>query len=323
MVDRWIAVVLVFALLPGVRADDPPAAVERLGTIAHVPIDEASGIAASARFPGVWWVLNDSGGGTALFAIDEIGRVIVPEPARARFHGDKPEPGKTAWPGHQLPGTANVDWEDLVVHDGKVYVADLGNNANARKDLAIYVAAEIDPRTTVDFAGVTTYRVRYPDQEAFPPAAMCFDCESIFVDQGAIYVLTKHRATGKNAPEAGSKLYRLDKPDAAAEVAFALVDRHATIGLWPTAASLSPDGKRLAVLAQTSIWLFERPAEGDRWLSGPAKRLVLEGRVALQAEAICWDGADHLRWCNEQRALYRSPVAAFTDVPAGEKPPAR
>ena len=42
---------------------------ERIGTLEHPEIREASGIAASRRHPGIFWVHNDSGNPPSLFAV--------------------------------------------------------------------------------------------------------------------------------------------------------------------------------------------------------------------------------------------------------------
>ena len=52
---------LVLALLALPAAAGPGKGLERVGTMEHPPLAEVSGIDASRAWPGVWWVMNDSG----------------------------------------------------------------------------------------------------------------------------------------------------------------------------------------------------------------------------------------------------------------------
>jgi hypothetical protein len=89
-------------------------------------IDECSGIVASRRFRGVYWVHNDSGDRARFFGIDLRGKLL------AEFAVD---------------GADNVDWEDVAVDDsGQLYIGDFGNNRSKRRDLVIYVVDEPDPQ---------------------------------------------------------------------------------------------------------------------------------------------------------------------------------
>ena len=88
------------------------------GTIASPSVVEASGIAASWRVNGVWWVHNDSGDSARVFAIGSDGRDL----------------GEFA-----LSGATAVDWEDIVAGPGPafavsyLYLADIGDNAKTAR----------------------------------------------------------------------------------------------------------------------------------------------------------------------------------------------
>jgi hypothetical protein len=79
----------------------------------------------------------------------------------------------------------------------------------------------------------------------------------------------------------------------------------------PTAADLSPDGKLLAVLTVRALWVFEKPAEGDKWLSSKARVVPIPIPKTKQAEAVCWDDAETLRVTNEQRDLFLVKLEAL------------
>ena len=295
-------------------------AVQPIATVRHEPIAEISGIARSRTYPNVWWVHNDSGDIARLFAIDANGDVIIPSWLQRRYHGEEARAGASPYPGILLHLAANIDWEDIALSDGMLYIADMGNNGNARRDLGVYVVPEPNPHATYEMRVLTHYPVRYPDQTEFPAREWHFDCEGLFVDQGRLYFLTKHRRAGEiNGMIRGTKLYRMDTWHTDQPNVLTLIDR-ANLPI-PTAASLSPDGSKLAVLCYTALYVFERPLPDehgqprDTWLThGSARRVVLPVRETQQIEAVCWDDDQTLRIANEQRGVFRVPLAALEPV---------
>lgn len=307
---------LALLLLAGVAVADEVEAVERVARVGHVWLKEISGIACSRTHPGVYWVHNDSGDRARLFAIDAEGRVVIPGFLQDRFHGEKAVEGRRPWPGIGIPNASNVDWEDVALADGQIFVADVGNNANARRDLGIYVVNEPNPRLTQSARALRFLPVRYPEQERFPPdGPWVYDSEALFVSEGKLYLLTRHRRQGEPLGfTGGTRLYRLDTEYTDRENALTYVDARAGVGAVG-GADLSPDGHHLAVLTYRALWVFERPLDGDRWLSGRARRLELALEQTKQAEAVCWDDDATLRVANEQGEIFRVPLAALVEVP--------
>ena len=292
-------------------------ALTHAGRAAHSPIDEISGIVRSRWQENVWWVHNDSGDRPRLFAIDSTGAVHV-APWHAGDYAAGAEADSSAnppWPGVQLGAAAHIDYEDIAVEDSTLYLGDIGNNGNARRDLGIYVIREpfqYDRRTRP----VKHLPIQYPDQETVPAREWDFDAESLFVDNGTLYVLTKHRKGQQiNVSQPGTKLYRLDTEHTHRVNTLTLVDRHDTIPP-PTAAALSPSGDRLAVLGYASVWLFPRPErkrgsspglrpdDETHWLSTKPRRIALPADQSQQAEAVTWDDPHTLRIANEQRNVW-------------------
>lgn len=263
------------------RANTPTtwAACARITTPA---IDECSGLEHSRKYPGVFWVHNDSGDEARLFALDARANLLC-------------EVG--------LDGARNVDWEDIATDDaGQLFIGDFGNNRNRRRDLVVYVVDEPDPATAVD--GKLRIPVkrrlpfRYAEQRAFPDSTQLnFDCEAMYWRDGSLFLLTKHRSDLRTA------LYRLDPDDTREQVVERLAD--AEVQSPVTAAALSPDGSLLAVLSYQYILLFDRSAAAPNDLAGPMRRVVIEGR---QCEALCFDG-DRILFTNEQREVFCVPVA--------------
>lgn len=154
------------------------------GTVSVGALTEASGLAASARNPGVLWTHND-GSREKLFALSTSGALL------ASFNLNK-----------------NVDdVEDIAVGPGPVngvsylYVGDIGGNAGSdttRDQVRILRVAEpaveaawaSDP-TSGDFAGVDTITLLYPDGS--------FDAETLLVDPrtGDLFVATKEQGAAR------------------------------------------------------------------------------------------------------------------------------
>ncbi len=279
-------------------------AVRVIGRVAHEALDEVSGIVKST-LGEFYWVHNDSGDEARLFAIDADARVLSPS--------YMPLSGPD-WPGHALDSAWNFDWEDIALADGVLYVADVGNNGNARRDLGVYVVNEPNPLTIPRMRTLKFLPIRYPDQESYPAKRWHFDCEAVFVADDRLHFITKHRMPGEIGRwEAGAKLYRLDTSFTDRENVLTLVGTHDDIFL-ATGADLSPDRSRLAVSTYEALWIFDRPADGDDWLSGTTWRLDLDYFLVKQLEAVTWDDAGTLRLVNEDRDVMLADVRAFVPV---------
>ena len=247
-------------------------ALQRIGRLDHPAIREASGIVASRRHPGVFWVHNDSGNPPVLFAIRRDGSLI------REFS----------------VGVPNVDWEDIALDDsGHLYIGDIGNN-DARLPLrAVYQLAEPDPfhepkeTRRLDVPKACYYRFARGKR---------FDAEGLVVEEGRALLVAK-TFDGRDA-----ELFAIPFTPPAPLLKPAVPKR---IGSLPgftkpvTGASLSLDGKRLAVCSLESVGIYEKTGKGD-W-----KRLAVRPfRCDDQIEAITWDG-DDLILAGENRGIYK------------------
>ena len=123
MNSLWIlsATVLTIGLHPGCSALSTSDS-DAYGRYARGPITEPSGLVASQSQSDVFWTHNDSGDAARIFAVTGRGALL------AEF---------------QVNGAEATDWEAIATDDqGRLYVADFGNNLNRRRDLVIYVMAE-------------------------------------------------------------------------------------------------------------------------------------------------------------------------------------
>lgn len=288
----------VLALLALLAQPDAPVTLAPVATLGPGAGKEISGLVSSRAHPGVFWSLNDSGNEPRLYPVRPDGSVF-------------PSLRDPKTPGVRLAGAANTDWEDLAIDgSGRLVVADTGNNANSRRDLALYILPE--PRPDESVADVTTkLLVRYPDQTAFPPpeSDRNFDCEAVFTVGDDIFLLSKDRS------DPFTKLYRLDSrfPDQPNTLTY--LDRF-DAGGPVTAADASPDGLRLAVLTYGRVWLFERadarqPFFAGRVLTRPYR--LPEGES--DCESLCFESPDSLLIADEaRRQLYRLAISELREA---------
>ena len=244
-------------------------------------LGESSGLVASRRHPGVFWTHNDSGDKARLFAIDGRGKVL----ARVKVRGAEA-----------------VDWEDIAMDDeGRIWIGDVGNNTNTRKDLTVYRVPEPKSLKEDEVEVDRKVRFRFPDQHRFPdPTARNFDAEGLFFDDGTLWLFSKHRSDQQTT------LYRFPKTKGEVELErigdFELGGDPDRFGGMATAADLSPDGGSLALLSYHAIFLFHRGETG--WFDGEQRRIALDQIVTGQCEGLAWsEGA--LWFTNEDRSLFR------------------
>jgi hypothetical protein len=207
---------------------------------------------------------------------------------------------------YAVDGAKAVDWEDMTSDGaGHLYVGDIGNNRSSRRELRVYRLVEPDPAEPSRRLRVErSLPFHYADQSAFPDPGLAFDAEALYFADGALWILTKHRH------DTGTTLYRLADVDGRAEQTLeplqqlALPIETALFGTV-TGASASSDGRRVAVLLYTAIFVFERRADGTLDPQ-PRARIALDPRRTGQVEGITWDGRA-LLFCNEPGDLFRIP----------------
>lgn len=244
-------------------------------------IEEQSGVIPGAR-PGLFWVQNDSGDSARIFPLEISGSVA------RRWSGSPAE-------GLFVPGARNVDWEDLAMGpDSTIWISDTGNNWNQRRDLALYHISAPDPTGATPIRLLKKINVFYPDQTDFPPKKNNFDSEALIQTDGQLYLLTKHRA------DTNTRLYKVGAGKTDEPVALEFLDEY-PIGDRVTAADISKDGKRLAVLTYSAVWVFERTADSASWLRGKASRL---GIFAGQCEGLCFTDDQTLMISNEEGQFF-------------------
>jgi hypothetical protein len=155
-------------------------------------LNEISGLALLND--SVLMAVNDSGNLPYLFFIDVSGKILK----------------KT-----RILKAQNIDWEDMTVDErGNLYLADVGNNLNNRKDLHVLKLSAI-AAFNQDTISAKEIRFSYPDQKEFPPRSseFGFDCEAVFWASDSLYMLTKNKSKAsseQNSPwDREPKLYAI------------------------------------------------------------------------------------------------------------------
>lgn len=260
-------------------------------------VPECSGLVRSKKYPGIFWTLSDSGAAPNIVAIRADGSIVKPPGASVGYQGIR------------VKGASNVDWEAICIdHQGRLIIADTGNNANARHNLALFVFPEPDPQKDTETEAVLRIPVKFARQKQFPDPRKRYDCEAIFTHGNELYALTKRRK------DTWTELHRL-KYTNGGEGEFIPVAAFNSRGMVTDAAT-SPDGRRLVVLTYHNVWLFELPAAGaDAVLSGPAWYARLQFPLnAWQVEAITFLDDSRILIGSEQGMLYTLELSRLAKI---------
>ncbi|MFN6945780.1 MAG: hypothetical protein ACK4ND_12605 [Cytophagaceae bacterium] len=230
-------------------------------------VSEASGleIAGISGDTIYLWTHNDSGGKPELYKIDQKGNLQEI---------------------HTVPDTRNFDWEELAQDSsGNIFIGDIGNNSNRRKELKIY---------KYSFPDLQTISFSYQDQKDFPPDKrnMNYDCEAFFWHNDSLYLFSKNRGNKM------VKMYAL--PDVEGVYSASVIDS-TRLSAMITAADINPSHTMYALLGYGKVYLFGI-VEGNINFSAPyaCRRF---GRSA-QAEALVFINESDFIVCNEQGKIF-------------------
>jgi hypothetical protein len=96
----------------------------------------------------------------------------------------------------KIDNAKNEDWEDITF-DGEdfLYIGDIGNNLNKRKDLCIYKVS-LKEAINSEKVNAEVLLFNYPNQTSFPPndADLHYDAEALCFYKDSLYIFTKCRA---------------------------------------------------------------------------------------------------------------------------------
>ena len=140
--------------------------------------------------------------------------------------------------------------------EGRIYIADSGNNDNERRDLKFYrIPSPLANAQNTVFAD--TIGFYYENQDKFPPpdSASFFDSEASFVFGDSIYLFIKDRSK----PYQGKTLlYQI--PATVGTHKAILKEEFQTLKTKAegsiTSADISPSGTKVALISQKNVWIF-------------------------------------------------------------------
>lgn len=214
-------------------------------------IPEASGIADSRKNPGYLWVQEDSGQPNELYLLSHSGKILKKV---------------------RIKGSTNRDWEDLALTNGKIFIGDIGDNAQTHSTCYFYIFPE--PEKTID----TVYNF---EKISFQYEDGAHDAEAFLIDPASndIYIITK-----RDNP---SKIYKISAPYSSSALHTAKYVGQLNFSLV-TGAALSPDGTGIMIKTYTSLLYFER-RNGEKLETVLAKNpVVIPYTLEPQGEAVCF-----------------------------------
>ena len=275
-VDRW----LTHRALAMHFAEGKEFAARVLEEVGAVPdeLKESSGVVVSRTQPGVLWSHNDSGDGPNLYAIDSSGRLL----ARFTIANAMARDWEDISSG---PCPANVATAQPAQPSGCLYIADIGDNNEVRREVTIYIVVE--PRVGGSDATPTvtarSLNFRYAEGAT--------DAEAIAVRPGGdITIVSKGR---KGAID--FFLIPADTVIRALITGETITARYnGNTGIPPddragrlaTSAAVSPDGKTLAVRTYYEVYFYGLVNESGETRWRDLGRPCSLGDAEPQGEAI-------------------------------------
>ncbi|MFV5701092.1 hypothetical protein ACM55F_04385 [Flavobacterium sp. XS2P12] len=268
-----ISLLVVFVLFACQQNSDS------ISTVHSLPkkLKEVSGIIYSSQ-DNLLWALEDSGNANEIYGLN--------------FENGKIEKTIT------IENTENIDWEDITKDkDGNLYIGDFGNNDNERKDLSIY---KIDKNSLAAESAIPAYKISfaYPEQKDFPPkkTEMFYDVEGFFEFKNNFYLFIKNRSKGFDGT---AFVYKIPNTPGFHQAVlmgeFKTCDNYNHCAI--TAATISPDESKVAVLTHDKVFLFES-FKGDNFLKGT--KTTLELNHFSQKEAASFIDNDRLFMADEK-----------------------
>lgn len=235
-------------------------------------LGEMSGLASSARHPGIFWAHNDSDNLFQVFAIEDTGHI------RATL---------------TLTGATPLDLEDIAVGPCEprpeappcIYVGDIGDNFERLEQMRVYRLPE--PEQLVDATlPVEVLAFTYPDKP--------HNTESLIIDarSGRLAVITK-------TPDSLGEVYALDglRPNEAVKaVKLGTLRAPQDVDRLTTGADLHPSGERLLLRTYTRVWEVRLPKAQrlEELIAGQVAEVPTGGQAQSEAIAFSSDGRGYL-----------------------------
>lgn len=255
---------------------------EDRGLLTNAQINEASGLVASRKQPGVLWTHNDSGDSARVFALGENGKDL----------------GVV-----RLEGAGAIDWEDITLGPGPeagrdyLYCGDIGDNGAVRPTIQVYRIPEpqVDPEHPVAWrrtTGAEKITLRYPGGPR--------DAETLMSDPitSDLIVISKREDTVHAFRAAAASLHDGDT--------VVLEEIAALPGVtWAVSGDISADGSEILVKTYPQIFYYHR-APGESLAQALAHHPdPLPYTIEPQGEAVAWaaDGSGYYTTSEDSKEI--------------------
>ena len=251
-----------------------------LAQIDDTRIDEASGLAESLRYPGHFWIHNDSGDEARLFLVNTKGKTVVTL---------------------SLQGITHRDWEDIATGPGAqpgesyIYVGEIGDNNAQHAYKNIYRLKEpilnnLNEGQTLLSGAVETITFSYQDGNR--------DAETVMVDPltNDIYIVSKR--------EEQVQMYVMEHPQTLTDTLLLPVIRKLPF-TWITAGDISADGSEILLKTLTTVYYWKRNHAEPIHETLSREPVQLPYLKEPQGEAIAWlkDGAGYVTVSEKAKTL--------------------
>lgn len=177
----------------------------------------------------------------------------------------------------------NDDWEDLAKDEqNHLYIADIGNNGNYRKNLVIYKLPypTTEPGDKIDAEKIEFY---YSDQKEFPPNddSLFYDAEALFHHDNKLFIVTKNRSDPFNG-----KAHIYTVPDTKGKYEAKFVGSFIPCKDWKlcqiTAIDISPNADKIVALSYGKLFVFTE-FTWDDFSKGKIEEIDLGARTQLES----------------------------------------
>ena len=279
----WVSLIVwVFACSVALAASCPSYLPgKKVGAISARFIDEASGIVASRKNSGVFWVHNDSGDAARVYALSREGKLLGT---------------------YQLDKVVAIDFEDIAIGPGPVkgqdylYIADTGNNPGfINRNFIVYRVAE--PKVNLNQTPKTIHLKQWDRIIMNFPDRRRYDSETLLIDPNSadIYLCTKDRWGDDNSR---MRVYRnpaphqVDVPTTLTHVVdVQLQEKEMAVGgdfaLDSKAIIIRTHPRGKSNIQRVLLWPHKAGDPLDITFRGPP--CVLPSIREQQGEAICFD----------------------------------
>ena len=244
---------------------------------------ESSGLVVGTN--NTVWTHNDSGGKAVIYKLNTKGEIIKEL---------------------KILSVKNTDWEDMANdYKGFVYIADIGNNRNRRKDLKILKIPHPDSLKS-DSVLPQIISFSYENQTAFPPeyTDRNFDAEALIAYEDSLFIFTKNRTKPYSKY---TYIYAL--ANRAGQQKAILTDslylkRTHKYSSWVTSASRHPNKDIVVLLSHKKAWIIYN-------FRNKSKQKLVKTKTSgiySQKEAIAFDMEENIWITNEKYKFLKAKL---------------